>query len=810
MSSPLPPLHRQTLVWLHLADRRSADAPFHPDPDADAGLVPRGATRGDLERAKAELAALEIALAAASAATTPPVAVPGGARGTRPTPPPTERVAALVAGLTAKRLGDRNKAEKGLVALGSEATNALVAALASPAAKTREAAARVLGRMGAAAQGAAHALVAAVAAPGPLRARKAAAVALTELGTDVLDAVDPLLGSSALPHEVREILFENLATLGEAQAVERRLTRAMDDPDPSIRAMAVSALPALGTGGLGLVARALADASIDVQWPGHHALYAIAERIADNEDRVGAEAVVDLALSRLHHGTGESGEGMREAIGRVLGEVARLSPRVFPVLVAALGADETRELAIAGLMIAPRTVPEAFDPLVEASFHTDPDSYVAYRVHTLLLQIGGPERVLALLDDPRPDRRLAALAALATADDLDEAGGAAAAAALRRTATDPDARVRLAAAETASSVLDEDGDELAREIVVRALADPNPEVVRRAMSTYGELWALQDASDVKAALGALLEHAERDIRSRAALALSDDDAPDPRRASLLVEALDDRDPEIVDAAQLELGCTGGLDLATFGALLDTVARPASSGPAAAVLEDLPRPTGATLDALVAALARPEAARRRWAAFLLGRAKGDEPATVAAAALIRAVTDSDLSVRRAAVLGLGRLPVGTGGVADALVDCLASTDPGIRQLAATGLGRRATKAARAAAPLAQCLAHDPSLFVRLAAAEAIGRFARKKPALALELGRALADPEPRVRAAAAAALGEVGPEATGVDEALARAASDTAPEVARLATAVLAQRAKGARRVKGAGTRGSGRRTTEEE
>lgn len=182
------------------------------------------------------------------------------------------------------------------------------------------------------------------------------------------------------------------------------------------------------------------------------------------------------------------------------------------------------------------------------------------------------------------------------------------------------------------------GDEAAAR---RALADPAPVVRATALGALARLGTLQEA-DVEAAAG----DGAPEVRARGAeLAMG------PGAVALLVTALGDGDPRVVEAGCFALGELGAESSGAVAALArvsadhpDPLCREAAVAALGAIGEE------AGLPVILAATADKPAVRRR-AVLALAPFSGPE----VDAALERALTDRDWQVRQAAEDLTGRGP-----------------------------------------------------------------------------------------------------------------------------------------------------------
>lgn len=151
---------------------------------------------------------------------------------------------------------------------------------------------------------------------------------------------------------------------------------------------------------------------------------------------------------------------------------------------------------------------------------------------------------------------------------------------------------------------------------------------------------------------------------------------------------------------------------------------------------------------------------------------------AGGALMKALSHTEPSVRKAAVLALGKTKSVASEVVSALVRALHDPDENVQAAAASALGLIGPAASEAIPALVAALHHTGGA-VRTSAASALGKL-HATDALVKALGHI----EPSVREAAASALGDVRPAASEVVSALAAALGDSYGTVREAAASAL--------------------------
>jgi len=172
----------------------------------------------------------------------------------------------------------------------------------------------------------------------------------------------------------------------------------------------------------------------------------------------------------------------------------------------------------------------------------------------------------------------------------------------------------------------------------------------------------------------------------------------------------------------------------------------------------------------------------------GLSLGAAPETQAA--LIRALGDSNPSVRERAAADLGRLRPPSPEAIAALVAALGNGDLYLRGVAAVALGQLGKPAVPALALALQ----GPNAELRYSAAIALGRCGSAARSAQTELRKALMDASAQVRGAAAVALSGLGPEARLAVPGLTDLLHDQDQDVRRAAAQALRQIAPEARAI----------------
>jgi HEAT repeat protein len=571
-------------------------------------------------------------------------------------------------------------------------------------------------------EGAAGALVAALAEPDNVGRRNAAVEGLVALGAL---AVAPLVQALETRPEHRKLLVDTLGLIGEGGAAVAPL---VDDPDANVRVAAAEALGRIGGSqsiealrhALARRERLLQLAALEgMSRAGAHlgveelaplslepTLRAAAlEALGRSRDRQAgpllAAALGDAArstreaatraLARLHEEAGELRVHIDEsALQPLVQALLEASPPVRRAAATLLGLTHNREAArpLALALGEPTLSPKAESALVELGgaigeelgeelvrLLADLEPRLRAGVFAILARLGEsarPARALLeeALDDEDPD------AAAAAAEALGALGGRESLPRLVR-ALERDRPIAVAAAGALGKLGRRFYDEVRMLVQSRGLGGADAPYLCRVLGVCGREG---DVAILRSALGAdsaALRRAAAEALGELPVAGEVDDA--------LVFALADESAEVRAAAARALGAHG---------------RESALGPLERAARD------------------PEAPVRAAAAHALGRLAGKPGSEQRRAALesVRALADlSDAVVAAPALEALG----GAGEPDDEarLVAALARTDEELAKAAARGLGRRAA-GERGRAALVEALA-DRRWDLRRAAAEALG-------------------------------------------------------------------------------------------
>jgi HEAT repeat protein len=382
---------------------------------------------------------------------------------------------------------------------------------------------------------------------------------------------------------------------------------------------------------------------------------------------------------------------------------------------------------------------------------------------------GSPEQLLGQLRDKKPDEVQLALYQLAQFGDslADNDAVKVRIAELLQDRKQPDA-VR----EVAAYALGRIGPGAATQIpaLEAALADKSPRVKRATAEALGRIGANRDdvveylnkafqTGDLSVRVACIAGFASIEPKEAVVLRLSNivsgDDAPELKRAAAfalaqmtpniaiavpaLQHALANGDPELQQVSGWALGLVG-------------------PGASRAVPQ------------LVEALHAKKDAIRRVAADALGRI-GAEDDYVAAALTERLLNDSNLDVKTACAMTLGRFGY-RPTVASALFKALqAEDDPALMLAAATAIAKINPRPNSDVKALIKVAKKGPFADVREAAIRAIGHIHQRPDQAVPALSTSLTDPIPTVATAAAEALGEYGESASSALQALTMASKD---------------------------------------
>jgi len=268
------------------------------------------------------------------------------------------------------------------------------------------------------------------------------------------------------------------------------------------------------------------------------------------------------------------------------------------------------------------------------------------------------------------------------------------------------------------------------------------------------------------------EHSDRDIRYRLTLLLTSQDG---FVVPALVHALSDPRPRVRCRAAATLAKVAS-EVGLVQLLDDGTLHRRTSDKDPAVASAVP--------ALIKALSDSDAGVRRAAALAL------EPlgqhARKAVPALSRRLEDEDASVRRAVALALGKLGAPSEPAVPALGQRVATDESeDVRAAAATALGYLNGLARPTVHILEDKLLSDPYTQVRVAAAFALGQMGTHAAPAVASLIKCLTDPEAHVRRAVACAISFLGPRtAKAATPVLGRCVKDPDEEVRRAAAVAL--------------------------
>jgi HEAT repeat protein len=284
---------------------------------------------------------------------------------------------------------------------------------------------------------------------------------------------------------------------------------------------------------------------------------------------------------------------------------------------------------------------------------------------------------------------------------------------------------------------------------------------------------LGNSSIPGARLSSLLSNASANVREAAALAAGNGDHKDVIPA--LQRALNDQSPAVVAMAAYALGELE--DRASVNALINLLRSSDEHVRVSAIwalgqIEDARAVPG-----IVGALTDPNAAIRRMAADVLGEFDDDSRKAQAVAPLERALAnDADARVRAEAAESLGQISAPSS--AAVLGRALSDSDIDVRRAAAEALSD--LDDVRVAPPglVAALSATDPEL--RYRAAKAVTSIA--DPATTTALISILSSPDAELRKDAVEALGKIGSEPAV--QAITRALTDRDPEVRKAAAETL--------------------------
>ncbi len=354
--------------------------------------------------------------------------------------------------------------------------------------------------------------------------REAAAYALGEIEDP---RAVPALGEALLQDDVMAVRLMAVRALGEIDdplAVEP-LASVIGDPNREIRLAVIQALGEIESpDAIDALASALRDSDAEIR---EHAVWALGEigdsravpalagvLTSDSEASVRLKAA--WALGEIEHANGV------DALARALNDQ---DPEVRQMAVWALGAIED---------------PRGVEPLIRVL--SDPDVEMRRMAIQALGEIESGQAVdplIGALRDSDARVREAAIWALGEIEDPRAAPGLAAA------LGDSDAKVRRYAA---AALGDLDLNSAPPELI-GALRDEDLEVRRYAVHALGEI---EDPAAVPGLAG-LFRSSDTDAETRRAVIQALSEIEDPAAYQVLVEALEDEDPEIRRAAARALG-----------------------------------------------------------------------------------------------------------------------------------------------------------------------------------------------------------------------------------------------------------------
>ncbi|KMY69185.1 hypothetical protein AAU61_06725 [Desulfocarbo indianensis] len=546
--------------------------------------------------------------------------------------------------------------------------------------------------------------------------RNAAMHLLRRLGEDAPDMLLDLLGEN--DRDLRIFAADILANV-DAPGVARALTKALEDPDPNVRANAATSL---GQRGEASALPNLIQLLGDEEW----VAFAVIEALA----HIGEPAAVEPLIACLRDGSEILRVAVAEALGRfrdpkalppVLEAMRRSEGPLLQHLLSALlksanptmlkGMDkQLRERACLGLIDALNDPSEQVvaDALLGLAVLGDgssvysildlarkePNEQILELIVLALGSIGELAPLVGAVDDPSP--RLAEAAVRA----LGQIGGEAAVDPLIKALRHPAKAVRHLATRNLGVV----GSRRALAALLVALGDSDDDIKIHAAWALGRLG---DAGTVPT-LGVLLGHQKEPVRYQALEALLAINGQAVRK--VFIDGLDSRSP-----FRREM-CAKGLGRMGAGEGMGAVAH----------LFNDSYPS----------------VRREAALALL--ASGDRRSMTF---LEMVVHDPDAAVRQALVKALAQSRP-AGGLR-LLVKALQDPDPAIRLKAVEGLGRAGAN--EAVEPLLELLDNKDSR-LKVSAAKALGAIG--DPRASTPLIELLADANPTVRAAAAAAIQKI--------------------------------------------------------
>jgi len=557
--------------------------------------------------------------------------------------------------------------------LAAPAVAVLIPALRDPDAKMRARSARVLGEIGPAAKNAVPALAAALRDRDP-HVCESAASALGSMGTHAKGAIPALVQSIRTDPARRDV--KALLALGQiGEPAIRALAELLRDGDSTIRESVAMTLN-LGGKPRNAVARALVPALIGaLGTPDRSTRAAVAATLAG----IGQEAVIPLARA-LRDGDPR----IRGGAARALADMGPDAAPVLPVLLEALGSgsafddprllqhgqddghcgrDETEPVGVVAALAG--IGKPAVAPLLQELDHPDPDRRAhAIRVFGFMKPPAraAVPRLVVLLNDPHTrfeaadalgrmgfGERDCILPLIAKLKDSDPAFRARAAENLGRIGQslhfsgnsvdrrvilyltialrDADAQVRVAGAAASGAVGSDSGTP--GPDLLQLLRDPEAQVRIAALHALVPFTDLEVSREARAGL---LKDVDNRVRVAAAESIVNKDLRSSGVIIALVEAIEDRDPDVRAAAATKLADSGswkwvldGRDPRLAPSRIYRGPREALSDPdprvraaAASQMSEFERETAGSISLLTARLKDDAAMVRAAAAQSLGR------------------------------------------------------------------------------------------------------------------------------------------------------------------------------------------------
>jgi HEAT repeat protein len=642
-----------------------------------------------------------------------------------------------VAPLRAALKNKPEAAARALAGLGKVGVGPLTEALKDKNERTRCAAARALGTMGAEAGPAVPALAALLKEEKDEHVRCTVCEALQELGPHSRAAVPALAQALAdRDHDVRQQAADALGACGPgARAAVPALIARLKEGDEEARDHVIGALGAIGPGARPAVAplrRLLKSGKPALAFRAAEAL----ARISPEE----AETILPPLLKALKAPAG--GPFPPDGRARAARALAFLGARAAPasaLLAERVATADNDDLYVYGEALNAIGEP-AVGPVLEALKKSDNEG--ARELLGWALEGIGKPALSRWLKDSHPRARQVAVSRLAAfAPPVPEAVP----------------------------------------FFQKALEDASPDNRRRVAWSLGQYGKAGVPALVKA-----LKGPDAELRAEAASALAAI-GPEAREAvAPLLAALDDRDSDLRREAAAALGRIGPQARAAVGPLTRLLKDSEGEvrGAAALALGEIGPDSKPALGALRGLLKDPDGRARRGAACALVRLSPEAPPDCAAVLLagfghrdvnvntthqlirlgplgvpllLAAVKGNDLADRRRALAHLRLLGPQAKAAVGPLGEALGQLHPEVRQDAARALGALGPEARAAAPALARALT-DHERAVRVRAAEALGQIGPAAKMAIPGLVLALEDRERAVRQAAALALKKVSPEA----------------------------------------------------